>query len=464
MQVKLGTFVKEKNSTAIPSSSWGTNYNVVLKENTSLHNPVLLLKTTNTYNYAYFRGRWYFVDDIVFSTNETTEYHLSEDVLATWRTDIGLSTQYIVRAASRYDTNIIDNLYPAKASTTSTTRLLDTLHSKVVNPLGGDGYWIVGCIGAQQYKSGCVTYYLLTSSGFKNLMGYAFNILNYNVSSTALDYGIQKMLINPMQYIVSAVWYPFGTTPAGTSSYVSLGWLTTEIGGFVIDNENRNMQFTSGAIELPIHPQSATNGYYLNSSPFTIYKLIAYMFGDIPLNPLSFPFNENGKKIAYVTIRCDMFTGMGEIFIANYSGEVVYKASAELGVSAILSNITQSKLGMISGITEVAMNALTGGDYSSVIGGESGIVSSISSMGAQLSTSGSQGSSIAYNFEPRICAEFLQMVDIDTEHQGRPLCKKLPISDLRGYVKVADADVEIAGTKQEHDEIVSLMEGGFYYE
>lgn len=463
MQAKFGTFVKEKNSTAIPSDSWGTVYNVSLKENTSLHNPILILKTTNTYNYASFRGRWYFVDEIVYTTNEVTEYHLSEDVLATWRVDIGLSQQYVTRSAIRYDTNIVDNLYPAKNKTSSTTRLLDSLHNQVYNPLGGEGFWIVGLIGAQTSTSGCVNYFYLTSAGFKNLMGYAFNVLNYGISASELSYGVQKLLVNPMQYVVSATWYPFGITPVGTSTYVSLGWWTTEIGGFLINNNDRNMQFSSGAIELPIHPQSSTNGYYLNAAPFTHYTLIAYMFGSIPLDPVSFPFNESGKKIAYVTIRCDIFTGAGELFVANYTGEVVYKASSNMGVSSILSNMTQNTAGLVNGAFQIFENGLTMGAFGELVG-ESGIGSAAGSFGTQVSTTGSQGSSIAYNFAPRICAEFIEVADIDTEHQGRPLCKTVRINTLNGYVKVADADVEIAGTKAEHDEIVTLMENGFYYE
>ena len=41
---------------------------------------------------------------------------------------------------------------------------------------------------------------------------------------------------------------------------------------------------------------------------------------------------------------------------------------------------------------------------------------------------------------------------------------KRNISALPGFLQVEEGDVPIAGTKEEYNEIKSLLEGGFYYE
>lgn len=489
MTAKFGTFNKAKNSTKKPASTWGTSYNVVLKEDTSLYKPILKMKTNAVYNYCLWRGRYYFINDIVYINNECTEYHLVEDVLATWEVELKLSNQYVVRNANRYDSLLIDELNYALATTSSTTVTLSSLDNQVNSPLdNGKGFWIVGTIGSSTSDSGCVNYYVLTAASFRALMSYAFNVLNYGISSSEVSYGLQKILANPMQYVVSACWYPFGRTPAGASNYVNLGFLVTQTPGFLVDPTDRNMQFSSGAVELPLHPQRTTHGFYLcNSAPYTQYLLNVYQFGTIPLNPMDFPFNDDGKKICYITIRCDMFTGKGQLFVANYSGELIYQGAADMGVPAILSNITQQGsglsgiLGSVTTFTQAGLSALSSslGDtpgystadmvkdslgISSASRKTGGVLSAINSVGLKCGFSGSQGSSIAYNFAPRICATFLKVADVDSSVQGRPLCKTVDLGDLHGYTQTKNTYLDFACSPAEHDAIVSYMEGGFFLE
>ena len=61
-------------------------------------------------------------------------------------------------------------------------------------------------------------------------------------------------------------------------------------------------------------------------------------------------------------------------------------------------------------------------------------------------------------------SEFLEVVDDDLAQRGRPLCQKVQISSLSGYILVSDPDIAISGTAEENDEIKSYMASGFYYE
>ena len=58
----------------------------------------------------------------------------------------------------------------------------------------------------------------------------------------------------------------------------------------------------------------------------------------------------------------------------------------------------------------------------------------------------------------------LDIADEDLASRGRPLCKAKTISSLSGYIMCSDADPDIACTDYELAQIVSYMNGGFYYE
>ena len=68
------------------------------------------------YTYAIIPAfqRFYFVEDWVWNDG-LWEVHMSEDVLGTWKTQIGASTEYVLRTDSITDYNgeITDTTYPA---------------------------------------------------------------------------------------------------------------------------------------------------------------------------------------------------------------------------------------------------------------------------------------------------------------------------------------------------------------
>ena len=69
MIIRFYNFAKRENSTKQPASGSGTEYNVVLKDDSSLIQPVVILHMTTkpVYNYAYIpdMDRFYYVDDVV---------------------------------------------------------------------------------------------------------------------------------------------------------------------------------------------------------------------------------------------------------------------------------------------------------------------------------------------------------------------------------------------------------------
>lgn len=86
--VTIGMTTKGINSTSRIMSG-GVSLDCRLKEPCSLHDPVFIVKglskSYNNYNFATWRGRYYYVSDIVFLTNDIQEVHCHLDPLATFK-------------------------------------------------------------------------------------------------------------------------------------------------------------------------------------------------------------------------------------------------------------------------------------------------------------------------------------------------------------------------------------------
>ena len=120
--ITLYSFTKRENSTKRPSSG-GTDYSCILIDDTSLMNPVFKLEIGSNpigKNYAYISdfNRYYFINDITTS-NDFWYISCTCDVLASFKTEIGSQTHYVLRSASNYDGAISDTLYPASTTVSS---------------------------------------------------------------------------------------------------------------------------------------------------------------------------------------------------------------------------------------------------------------------------------------------------------------------------------------------------------
>ena len=450
-------FGKRNNSTKQPSGG-GITKTVRLKDDCSLLHPVFILETDDTYNYCYFRGRYFFVDDVISLANHLTEYHCSIDVLATWKAFISTDYQYVTRAGSSSDPDIIDNYYPAKSTGTLSTYPLTTIHSAIVTT----GYYVIGVVGLSAdnggtpLSSGAVMYYALSEDDMCDLLDYMFNIAGYGINASEISQELQKALINPFQYIVSANWFP-GTIPTGTSAYIKFGWWTSNVTGHLLAKTDRtethSMVLSMSSYK---HPKTILLGLnYLSFQPFTRMLLNCYMFGTVPMDPLWFP-----TYAGNLIINIDRFTGVGELVIQNASSAVVYKSTAQMGVPIQLAQLSQNLMASaISGVEGVISMA-----EGRIASGAAGVASAIQCAMPLMATTGSNGSNIAYNTTPSITFTHYDIANIDKSHFGAPLCQNVMLGTLSGYIMCEDPDVDIPGTKEERDQVNNYLAGGFFYE
>ena len=328
MQITIFSgFSKEHNSTKQPTG--GTVVNCYLKDNTSLIRPVFVLDSGNfSVNYVQWGDRYYFVDDVVSIRNRTVELHCSVDALASWKTQIGISSQYVVRSSSAYDEYIVDSMYPADVRTSIQTVEVD-LGLDTTNTS-----YVLGVVNSESNASGGITYYCMTAGMLSQLMEYMFggNWLDAPLTEVSLE--LQKELVNPFQYIVSCMAFPFDVFDAGfPTEMIKFGYWTSEMASYIIPGSGRYKNSFAG-VQVPRHPQSSIRGAYLNSAPFTRMSLSAYGFGTCALDPQDFVSNTQLS----LNLLVDKYTGTGKLRISNTGdSNTLFELNGQIGVPILLA-------------------------------------------------------------------------------------------------------------------------------
>lgn len=443
--LELYTMSKKLNSTKQPLGS-GTTVSATLKDNTSVLNPTFIIKTFDlSKNYIKWGSRYYFVDDIVILSNDHAEYVCRTDVLATFKSEIGSSAQYVLRAASAYNPYALDMKYPAQASAILSNISLSGL------AVDSTGLYVLGVIGSGSTNT--VTYYTMGESNFQQLMIALFDDTYLNAADVSVE--LQKELVNPFQYIVSCYWFPFTATQmAGDMAQIKFGWWDSGVYGGKLSESQRVVSLEQ-TFELPRHPQAGTRGIYLNDAPYTRYMLNCYSFGSIPIDPAPFVANNAGA----IEIDVDIFTGVAQMYVATQSSRLFTEIS-QFGVPI---QINQNTANVIGGALSLA-GGLVGIAYGNYVGAAQGILSAVESAFPQVQSKGANGSKVAFMQTPNIVASFRNLVEEDNTQIGRPLCQQKTISTLSGYILCEDADLDSAGSAMEKEQIINFLNSGFYYE
>ena len=452
MQIEIYNFAKEPNSTKQPSSG-GRTVTCVLKDDCSLMRPVFLLNSWQmTDNYLKWGSRYYWIDDIVIKSKDHAELHCREDVLATFKSYIGSSSQYILRSAYAYTGSIIDSKYPALTSVNKSAVELTTLHASIL----AGGFFVVGLQNGSGTDAGGITYYALTYSEFQSFLDFMYGGTWLDTSQANISLALQKELINPFQYISSIVWFPMDKPTGLSTTEMKFGWWSgSGVNGSRIP-AGAFVQTYSQSVTLSRHPSANSRGTYLNAAPYTRHTLTCYSFGQIPIDATYFA--ESSSMTVSITL--DLSTGDAKLQIVDGSARVIQTIPGKMGQEIQISQLSQSLVAPIANVVSGAVGLA----YGNFVGYGQGIASAIESMMPQQQIRGSNGSRLWYYRTPAILSEHMMIASEDKEHLGRPLCVRGQIQNYPGYNEVENADIDFACNFSELSEIKSFLEGGFYYE
>lgn len=467
-------FAKKQNSTKLPDSQ-GYTFDCVLKENSSINNPVLRLSLgynlSPRYNYAYIAeyARYYYVKEWTWVQNALWECTLECDILATFRTYIGAASLYVLRSSAAYDGGIIDTAYPAKTDSTYTAvNAVSPFLSNVQS-----GTFVIGVSSGSAPTYGTSTFYAMDPSNLIALMQYLnqnFITESNGFSLNDAAYALQKALVNPFLYINSCIWYPLALADmpyVGSLQAVELGGITTSANGYYINASTPLKNFTL-SWALPSHPQAASRGNYMNAAYRKLFLEIP-PFGAVELDA-SICANH-----AYVTadITVDATNGNAclRLGVGQTSGTIsvlLEKYEARVGVPMQLSALYRDMFnGVVSGASALfgTVTNLLSGNIGGAIGtAGAGIGNAVNTMKPHLQSIGGQGSFASFAGAPVLYAQFITLPDEDNSHLGRPLCANRTISTIPGYIQVMDGDIDIPGMADDAAYIKEQLEAGFFYE
>lgn len=468
-------FTKKYNSTKRPTG--GTSFDCVVKNGTGILSPRIelnigLVSDPSAYNYAYIPAfdRYYTIREWQFDRTLWTAF-LEVDVLATYKTQIGDASLYVLRASGEYDGTVVDNYYPCKAGcsydkTAITSPYADYAFDPDQQTYGGS--FIIGCVNGNA-GFGSLQYYIVGRATMAAIYDYLIsdvvtvaNHFSLNDASLAL----QSAIVEPMQYIKSCIWMPFNVNAfhQGAAETVKIHeWTITDALGSPLTDPYANITIT---VNTKKHPDTNSRGNYVNAAPYTIAHLAFPPFGVIDLDTSVL------CDVSSITLdlNIDPITGKGILEI-KANNEVLNRLEAQIGVPIPLTQIKSDYVGAVSsianGVSSVISGVMAGGPAGiagAVAGGVGAIGNAVNALTPRAQTQGTGG---CYSHLKGACEldfQFFRPVDDDIAQNGRPLCKMRQPKNIPGYMLIQDGDVPIPGTITEGEQIKAFLEGGFYYE
>ena len=506
MNITFYQFSKRTNSTKIVNVS-GTTLTCELKGTTTIFNPTLVINAVPVglnpiWNYCYIPGfdRYYFIDNWTW-LNGVWECSLVCDVLASFKTEIGNMSEYVLRSSYESDDRITDTAYIAKTEVNTHMTMLPEFFVRVMT----SGFYVIGIIGKESTATqGAITYYQMDAAEMARLRAYLLSdtfLTDQGLTNLAnfIPADATKVIYNPYQYIVSCMWFPLPLNAIDSNfktqvSTIDFGWWNTGT-GFSAYRLAANVPYYTRTedISLTSHPQ-ILRGEYMNHSPYSSRVLRMSPFSEIQLPDSYF---DTGDKLR-IQFQCEFISGMGnlEIHSVRPTGVdtvsermFITRLTQKIGVDIQLAQVgtdyfgayTQNlsdtnylwdhSWGQLSNIDLSSYSAAAKSAWNTGVNFAKADAYKTAAMGnylkakaPQLLTAGSNGSMLSLAQNNYLCETFYIAVDDDPAQLGKPLCKIKTLNTIPGYIVVMTPDVSLACFEVERTLIADFLTNGFFYE
>lgn len=474
MNATFYTFTKRHNSTKQPTG--GSSYTILLKDACSVSNPTIAIKWPGTgdptaYNMAYIPafGRYYWIDNWTYSERQWIA-SCSVDVLASFKTDIGSASKYVLRSWSDYDPHVPDNKYiPIRPVTVAPWAISGIAWAETF----AAGSFVMGVVGlGNTYAVGGVGFVVLSASQISQVIDACFTqsdlvwssvaSLGTNIGEVMARYGenLQKSVENPIQFINSLVWLPFPTSRLNTSGSTTLrlGNIDTNISVLCLSDPVVLDSWTAAA------PTMNGPDDWMNLEPFVKHILHFPPFPDAEI-PGQYVLNVAQYGISG-TVYCDVTNGQAYLIVGN--NDDVYNASAQLGVKIELAGSMVDMAGQITAAAQTVGSGISAlfNPAGAIAGVTSGIVG-FAEASAPKATGGGYSGSMAHikaGGGRALFSWYWTVPELADDEIGRPLMQVKTISSLSGYVQCADGELDTAARPDEYRQIQQFLTGGFFYE
>lgn len=455
-------FSKRKNSTKQPSG--GTEIDVVLKDNTSLLNPIFQTgNVPDNVNYCYVAdfGRYYYVSGV----SHDGPFCLIEcecDVLATYKSQIGACSALVEFTSSSNNIKITD---PRNHPIFETIEKYGDIFD-----LASIGFSKTGCYVLGIVSNGGVNYYAMTKAQLANLCQSLYD--------TSFGSQLASNFYDMKNCLVSCVWMPY--TPTGGTPYtpIFIGNGAGEVGsGTLLDDTARIRSYPVGSKSFTRPSRDIiSEDSYLDYAPYSEGSLYLPFVGVVPLDMDAYA--EDGSF--YTNISIDQYTGDIVYTLHRKAGDIISTYQGNFAVNVPLAGQSYNALGAASagisllGGVASAIGGAVSANGALLAGGLSGAAGAglamAQSMSKHTQTNGSLSSAVSAGLSMIIQYNVIMRKPINTSlrsyqaSQGLPYYRVATISGLSGYVKCSNASVDIPGYPEEKDTVNGYVNGGFFYE
>ena len=487
--VNFGSFSKRRNSTKQPGGL-SDSRNCKLKETTSIDAPTFIIQGNDfNYNYAEFEGRYYFITDIRSVHNNLTEVDCIVDVLATYKSEILASQQYVCYSANGNNTWLPDTRIATEND------VIVTKNNVAVPLFSLSGCYILTVVGTNGVESFNVTSGIIASicadlaqwtddiqdaieqvvdtmdpSGSDPFdaivhLGEMFNTVAIALIKTGF---LGNSREEALSCIRSCVWLPFDrSTVGGAEDDIYLGKYPTQKKGLLVTNIPKTNTVT---VNIPWHFSD-----YRRGTNEDLYLYLPFV-GIIPLSSSSLA-RQASHSITYsycVDGSLSYEVKAGNQVIGTYGGNVA--GNVPVGTSQVegLGKIFTTTLGSFQKTMSAGISAA---------GGNLGAATEFSMAGQALTNyeiintgmtthSGAIGgvtcSAGAGLDKDIVCFSVAHPTNIDPAQMaatmGRPMQAPATLGSLSGFCQCTNAHVEAAAMSTELDQIDAFLNTGFYIE
>jgi len=498
---------KRRNSLAVPLPSSGIAANVQINDsNTSILSPVLRIAAKVnpleplgmpnliTLNYCYipdFR-RYYFITDWRYGSDNCWTASCEVDVLTSYEYDIKRSPCFIERAepVEMINHEIADRFYPSSL-------IFETYYSSV--ELGGwtndpeHGGFVIGIITRLNPNYGSVKYYTVSAETMQQLLSNMMETMGGSIedweANTDLVTKALKSVINPLQYIVSVKWFPFGVSSTEDPEEIWLGNWDAGVTARPIEGTH-NMVYNTVFIPIPAGPELTTEEGMKrpNYSPYRSITVYSKIFGVIEI-PTSY-FTEQYNQIR-IHIATNLISGNCTLLFNPYKsatatsepvlGEMMMLRQQTLAQSIPITQIATDYIGIAKSAAETTASVASSW-LNPVVAAAKGFSGLLDATQIALSPSvnSTAFSVAAYDMDIKfihcVVTQYLT-VDQNPHEWGYPVYKNFPeglvSTDLHTrtdqYVKcndfhlITDTLYSENITVTERDLLESYLNGGIYY-
>ena len=446
-EIVLYHFSKRKNSTKRPIGQ-GTEVSCLLKTATTFQSPTFILqKPMNEmlqFNYCKWADHYYFIDSTTSINAGQTEITCTEDVLATYKNEIGEYTCFIERSSNQ-TTFANDSMYIPTNDWVLSTR--NVIHKEKIMTDTYSQQYIIRVVS----RTGVASYYI-NGDQLNNLLDFMYTESNF---TDVIQDAITKLMFDPFKYIVDLKWIPFVETAFKSSNdeAIQLGFWDSGVVAKRIDEDTVVNFSYSFAFDNPLY---AITDFRYYSSSFSNYFIKLPFIGVVALNPYKIDASVNALyQFDATSGLCNVFLQSKKVVFASY--QLQLSVPVQIGYAS--TNIAQLATSAVSLVGAGLQGNIAQGISAGIDAGRSITAPEISMLGTVGNISNILNNQIL-EFNSYACTS----IDPDGASEGFVDGNIRSISGLTGFVKCRNASIEISGFTGDQEAVNNYLNSGFYYE